>query len=212
VIEYALNPDIYFILPDLSISADGPVKSIYLFLKKPLEDLRNDTIVLTEFSLTSVHLIQFLLKDFLIDFTQDKTIGATGELLIADEAIKRFYDNKDPYIYDLSELWKVKTGLPFVFALWVIRRDSFYKNRKAALKLYHSILHSKGISSEFIPEMAKEKNNGIFPEDKLCEDYLKNLHYEFSKPYQRGFNLFQDKMLQLHKLQKKAPLNFLPLD
>ncbi len=65
--EYATNPELYYILPQLSVGADGPVRSIYLFLEKPLEQIvAGDTIKLTEFSLTSVHLIQYLLKNYLV--------------------------------------------------------------------------------------------------------------------------------------------------
>ena len=42
-------------------------------------------------------------------------------MVIGDRTIglqKRF-----PYVYDLGEVWKKHTGLPFVFAAWVSRKE-----------------------------------------------------------------------------------------
>jgi chorismate dehydratase len=208
--EYAKNPDLYYIMPDLSISADGPVKSIYLFLNKPIEDLYQDKIKLTKFSFTSVHLIQYILKDLPVEFTQKDNEAAAGELLIADDAIRRYYQSRDRYVYDLSELWKLKTGLPFVFALWCVRKDSYSRYPQETFKLYHELLESKIRSLKNIGAMAREYYQGVFLDQAACEHYLANLKYEFSEKYQQGFILFQKKMVELKKLDRVSPLFFLP--
>ena len=208
--EYAKNAELYYILPDLSISADGAVRSIYLFLDSPLEQIGGRSIQLTEYSLSSVHLIQTLLKDLKLTFTYKKDQNCVGELLIADEAIRRFYQQKDAYVYDLGELWKKETGLPFAFALWVVRKDIFIKNPDYVNQTYRALLESKRRSKKLIKEMAELYYSGIFPQVESCAEYLRNLHYDFSSSYQAGFNLFQQKMLELRKLDQIAPLNFLP--
>src|SRR5262249_30279437 len=53
-IEYARNPESYLILPDLSISAVGAVKSVLLFSNVPIERLDGASIALTGESETSV--------------------------------------------------------------------------------------------------------------------------------------------------------------
>ena len=208
--EYAQNPELYYVFPNLSVGADGPVHSIYLFLNKPINELNHDLIKLTEFSLTSVRLVQYLLQELDVTFTQEKTKAPTGELLIADEAIQRFYSKQDPYVYDLSKLWKDKTGLPFVFALWVCRRDCFDKNRDDILETYQALIASKKRSKNLYRQMAEEKYQGVFPNADDCEKYLRNIHYELSERYQKGFELFQQKLFQMKKLHKISPLQFLP--
>jgi chorismate dehydratase len=210
--EYAKNFEMYYILPDLSISADGPVKSIYLFLDKPIEELNRDKIKLTTFSFTSVHLIQFLLKDYQVEFTNDNEESVVGELLIADDAIRRFYQRRDKFVYDLAQLWKSKTGLPFVFALWCVRKDSYARYTQETRQLYYELLLSKKLSLENIASMACEYYQGVFLNQAACERYLANLKYEFSEKYQQGFLLFQEKMVELKKLEMISPLNFLPLN
>lgn len=208
--EYARNAEFYYLLPDLSISADGPVRSIYLFLDKPIEQLDGDYIRLTAFSMTSVHLIQYLLKDHNVQYTRDANEAAVGELLIADEAIRRYYEKKDAYVYDLSSLWRDNTGLPFVFALWAVRRDSFEKNPALVHEIYKSLIKSKRDTGTLYHSMAADYHEGIFPTSEECEWYLKNLRYDLSEKYQEGFLRFQHEMMNIGKLPTIRPLVFLP--
>jgi len=61
-IEFAQNPDLYLILPHLSISSKGPVKSVLLFSKLPIDSLDGVAIGLTGESETSVILLKILLS------------------------------------------------------------------------------------------------------------------------------------------------------
>jgi len=56
-IQYALHPERYLILPDLSISSDGSVGSVLLFSRIPIEELDGQTILLSSESATSVNLL-----------------------------------------------------------------------------------------------------------------------------------------------------------
>jgi len=209
--EYAKNYELYYILPNLSVSADGPVRSIYLFLNKPIEALRcGDKIKLTAYSFTSVHLIRYILKDRDITFTQCDEPDSAGELLIADEAIRRFYQKRDPHVYDLAQLWKEKTGLPFVFALWCARKDSFERHADDIRRIHKALVLSKEDSLKQLTEMACEHYEGVFLDQQSCENYLANLKYDFSEAFQKGFVLFQQEMVRLKQLSRIAPLHFLP--
>lgn len=208
--EYARHHERYYVLPDLSVGADGPVRSIYLFLDKPLEQLNRDIIKLTEFSLTSVHLIRYILKDYLVTFTQSRTEHVNGELLIADDAIRRFYQKRDAYAYDLSELWKKKTGLPFVFALWVCRRDVYQNYPHECLSIFNALIASKKLAKGLYRQMAERAYSGIFPDAASCEVYLRNIHYELSTSYQHGFLQFQQEIQKLGLLNQIAPITFMP--
>ncbi len=206
--EYAKNPDKYYILPNLSVSASGPVKSIYLFSKVKLEELQGQKIELTAFSLTSVHLVQFLLQDLNVEYVKGQTTKTKATLLIADEAIQRYYEKKDAYVYDLGELWYQKIGLPFVFALWAVRREVWEKNPEEVKEIHKALVESKGLVGVEIEKMAQKHYKGVFPDAKSCEDYLANLHYELTTPYIQGFELFQEKMVALNKLGHVSAIKF----
>ncbi len=206
--EYATNYTEYFVLPKLSVSADGPVKSIYLFTQRPLNEMNGDRIKLTELSFTSVHLVQYLLKELNVAYVKDDT-DVSGELLIADDAIRRYYEKCDPYVYDLSALWKEKTKLPFVFALWCVRKEVFLNQAKSVREVHAALLKSRELSRGQERTMANEKFKGVFPDPHSCTQYLENLRYDFSPQFQAGFNLFQEKMIGLGKLMEKAPIRLI---
>lgn len=59
-IEYARYPERYLILPDLSISCRGPVRSVLLLSQRPIAELSGRTILITSQSHTSVALLKIL--------------------------------------------------------------------------------------------------------------------------------------------------------
>ena len=138
-IEYGKNPDSYFLLPDISISADGPVKSVLLFSRLPLEELNNRAIGLTTESETSVNLLRILLArkfGFTNAFERTplplpealKTFSAL--LLIGDAALREGIGSSGFHVYDLGALWHAYTGLPFVFALWMVTREAVREEKR----------------------------------------------------------------------------------
>jgi chorismate dehydratase len=114
----------YHIIADYGIGCDGDVASVCLFSDVPFADIK--TILLDYQSRTSVALLKVLLKEHwkispeLVagDTGFENKIGGTvAGLVIGDRALLQRGQHK--YIYDLGQVWKELTGLPFVFAAWV---------------------------------------------------------------------------------------------
>ncbi|MEN6406222.1 MAG: menaquinone biosynthesis protein [Thermoguttaceae bacterium] len=125
-IEYARNPG-YTIISDACIACDGPVQSVKLYSRVPIEQIR--TLALDEGSRTSVALTQILLRERygVHPKTCRLPIGAVVDdvstdavLLIGDRgmlpAVGHFAVE-----WDLGQEWSQWTGLPFVFAVWIAR-------------------------------------------------------------------------------------------
>jgi predicted solute-binding protein len=119
--EYLREPS-YAIVDGVCVAADGPVYSVFVTHCQPLEDA--NTIAADPNSRTSVNLLRCLLAERQI--AADLVSGAAdAELLIGDQAIRFRQQNEDDYeFWDLAQQWKLATGLPFVFALWLIRPDT----------------------------------------------------------------------------------------
>jgi chorismate dehydratase len=136
--EYAVRPEKYQILADLSISATGPVGSVYLFSSVEPEQLDNKLILMTGQSDTSVCLVRIILEEFLsiqpryvrgeIFGPADPEERPAAVLAIGDEALRLKFDNNYPVQLDLAEVWNKKTGLPFVFAVCAVREEFIAKN------------------------------------------------------------------------------------
>ena len=98
----------------LGIAADGPVESVLLFLRTPLEAVR--TLALDPASRTSNVLARIVLREAHGARPEVREAPADAEVSIGDPALARSRGN-EPRL-DLSEAWRRHTGLPFVFAAW----------------------------------------------------------------------------------------------
>lgn len=121
----ALRHPHYSLVQGVAIACDGPVYSVFLAHRGPLEEVRR--VALDPASLTSVHLLQVLLREFhglrpeMLDLSAFPGEAAAA-LLIGNQAIDfRAGDQGVHQILDLGEEWKRCTGLPFVFAPWLLR-------------------------------------------------------------------------------------------
>ena len=132
--EYARHPDRYFLVLDLSIGSGGPVMSVLLLSKKPIEQLSGHEILISGESHTSVALLRLLMKDqykLKVSYRTGKVTPALGKpnapeafLAIGDEALRLRNHRDYPYMLDMAEAWREWTGLPFIFGLWVISRKA----------------------------------------------------------------------------------------
>ncbi len=123
----ALRHPHYLLVDGIGIASDGPVFSVFLAHRGPLAEVH--TIALDPASLTSVHLLQVLLLEYHAlrpQCVDSRTFTGTPDamLLIGNQAIDFRYEHPDGWHFlDLGEEWKVRTGLPFVYAPWLLRAD-----------------------------------------------------------------------------------------
>jgi chorismate dehydratase len=118
----------YRIIPGHCISCDGEVASILLFMRKEWKDL--DVVAVDRASNSSVALLQVLRKidglpPLRIHKTESDLASLEGPdphdavLLIGDAALA--HRSSPLERIDLGLAWKERTGLPFVFAVWLTR-------------------------------------------------------------------------------------------
>ena len=138
--------DRYTQLGQFCIATVDKARSVFLYSKRPIQDLDGATLGITGETSTSRRLLQVLLTySFRVEPAEYVTLDEPndGFLLIGDEALRRRYGVPAyPYRYDLGEEWNRWTGLPFVFALWIVTRD-MSKDRMTYLEnvLYSCIDH-----------------------------------------------------------------------
>ncbi|WP_457625841.1 menaquinone biosynthetic enzyme MqnA/MqnD family protein [Persephonella sp.] len=199
--HYIKNYKNYLILPQLSISSLNKVKSVVILSDRPIEKISK--IYLTEESETSKMLTKVIFKVFLkkdlryLELNNESIKDKEAVLLIGDSAIKHLNEKK--HRYDLSEIWYRKTGLPFVFALWCVRKEYYLKNREKVQKLQSILKKSKNL---FFEKPEKYIN------DKYAVDYLKNLDYCFSEEHLKSLKLFSEYLKQIGLIKEKPYFNF----
>lgn len=121
------------VVPGMAIGADGPVESVLLVAETPPEQWTD--VLLDGESRTSAVLAQLLLNHGPLSkrvgeleiqrvargTSVAKASGTTAAMVIGDAA--RELPERMAYRFDLAELWRDWTGLPFVFAVWAGRPD-----------------------------------------------------------------------------------------
>jgi len=172
----------YSIIKPFCISADGIVRSVLLLSKKPIDQIRN--IAPDSHSRSSNLLLKILCHDYWNihpAFVQPDDASADARVAIGDKAF--VLKSEYPFCYDLSEVWKEKTNLPFVFAVWVCRPDADAK----FVQLFNQVLEA-GVND---PAAAVRHfgSAGLSFDDAVS--YLtENIHYRMNAASEEGMKLF----------------------
>ncbi len=195
-IEYFRN-DNYAIIPDISISSVGTVESVKIFSKVPLQDVH--TMALDKSSSTSSTLTRIIFSEYMHVFPQytqwnkQYDISQTNTdavLLIGDNAM-RVMDN-GYFILDLGQAWFEYTGLPFVYAVWVVRRNRRITGINRLLK------DSKDAGIQSIGELAVTESQRLNFTQERCLKYLANsIRYNLGKDEIKGLQTFYNHAVSL---------------
>ncbi len=215
--EYALNAEEYLLIPDISISATGRVGSVLLFSSKPIETLQGELVVLTKTSATSVALLKLLLEDF-YDQSPLYQVGtlqegqkATAYLAIGDEALRLRQTPPFPRSYDLAALWMERTRLPFVFALFAVRKDSWRKKASQIKEFVQELYLSRARGLARLPVLANQCRilSGLSLGE--CLLYLKGIEYDLSGLKQEALAVFFQHLLRRKEIPLYPRLDFIDL-
>ncbi|MDH3457234.1 MAG: menaquinone biosynthesis protein [Gemmatimonadota bacterium] len=199
-VEYARHADAYWLLPDLAVSSDGPVRSVVLFAKEPVERLDGSTVLVSASSRTSVQLLQMLalevwgIAPHLVEARTEaadlETLGILPHdavLVIGDAALLLAADSTYGYRYDLGAVWKDWTGLPFVFAVWAARRET---PQNAVATVHRSLLASRAWGLDHLADLAREAAERTRLPERTCHEYLQGLDYALSYRHLEGLTSF----------------------
>ena len=185
------------VLPDVAIAALNKVRSIQLVSKKPMEEIR--TVAVDTSSRTSVGLTQVLLTKFFGGHRELRPMAPVlgpmleecdAGLLIGDPAMMVKTDGL--YAYDLAEVWRAQTGLPFVFAVWTVRKAALAEMQEG-LDLGAIFRRSRdhGLRPESVAAIAREwaPKMGL-TEAEIVSYFRENIHYTLDAECRKGLALY----------------------
>jgi len=211
-IEYARHAEGLLLLPDIAISSDGEVQSILLISKVPADQLTGCTVALTNTSRTSQVLARILIEK---RWGADATYvvmppdlpamlrEADAALLIGDEALRAYWQTHEGlYSYDLGTEWKAWTGLPFVFAVWAVRRE-FAESRPDAVRdvsdaLARSLTYCRAHLDDISEYAARWED---FPADRF-RSYFDALQFRFEPRYREGLRRYLTEAASIGQLDR----------
>lgn len=187
---YALHPERYRIFSGLSISATGPVGSVFLFSRLPPAQLDGRRIILTKQSDTSIRLVQIILEEWYrirpryeqgLVYGPDSQAGdAAAVLAIGDDALRISREGGYPVAMDLGEAWMRHTGLPFVFSVWVVREDFVRAQPEEARRIRECLLACRREGRARLPEICRKAAARIPMDCGACAGYLRAIEHDLS--------------------------------
>ena len=189
-IHYAKYSVKYRIVPEVCIASRGAVKSIRLYFRKDLRDIKSVAVDIS--SMTSVVLARVILSEkydvrpkfiAMKPNLENMLLEADAALLIGDNAL--FEPTGYASYLDLGDEWDDLTGLPFVYALWVGRRESLSEDDVLAL------INSKNYGIQNIDTISYEASQRYGVDFDFCKSYLtENLFYELGEQEIAGMKEF----------------------
>ena len=208
-IEYLQSPD-YRLVPGVGIGSRGPVASVALYTRVPLDQVR--TIALDTSSRTSVTLIKVLCRHHfriaprfvphgpdLAAMTREFDAG----LLIGDPAFDVDHAAFGLTKIDLGEQWTAFTGLPFIYAAWTGRPGVVTDDDIRALQE----AQSEGVASRLA--IAEEYGRGDAARANRAAVYLRdNVKYGLGVDEAQGLQTFLDYAAELGLAPRRRALEF----
>jgi chorismate dehydratase len=188
------------IVSDAAIASSGPVRSVAIYSKIPLENAR--TVALDAASITSRSLARIICEKFIRmkpKYTDAPNAKADAELVIGDNGLRR--EKSGEIICDLGNIWTLRTGLPFVYAAWIMPAQ---KTNRDVAEMFREARDKGAADLENISRISAERS-GFEPDFVL--QYLKNnIHYTLGARELEGIARFQDYLLEIGIIKRRRKI------
>jgi chorismate dehydratase len=204
------------VIPGHAIACQGPVRSILMVSKKPMEEI--SSFAADEGSRTSTILAQILLArrfglrprvrpyppklDDMLDL-------ADAALIIGDPALRidperREWRGQPLHIYDLGAAWVEMTGLPMVFAVWAA------KKLVAAPALAEVFAASADYGHRHIEDIiAAESRQRELPVELVRRYVTHHISYNLGERERQSLELFLRQAYELGLVERPRDLRYL---
>jgi len=196
-------------LMDYCIASFNQVQSILLFSRFPWSELQDKKIGIIDDTATSVHLLRVLLeKKYGVKADLTRMEGKNDDyrmfdavLLIGDPALKTSKSGLPGFdrVFDLATEWYEWQKMPFVFAVWAVRK-SLPAGRKRSLKaaLRKALAREEREPSPF--SALHGRRLGLTPAETAA--YLAGITFHLGEAERRAIEIFRT--LAIPESQKKG--------
>lgn len=210
--EYGRHPENYKILSGLSISANGPVGSVFLFSHVPMDQLDQAPVLFSAHSETSVCLVKIILENFqkvqpvytVSDLQVADIKSFQAVLAIGDDALRLALESTYLYEYDLADIWKRHTGLPFVFAVCAVRNEFSELHPEMLSQIHRELLRCRDEGKDDLEEICALSAARIPMSKKKCYEYLSAIEYDLGAQKRKALETFFDFLIKRGDIKESA--------
>lgn len=213
-VEYLRDPNSYWILKGVGLGAGGKVGSVVLLSEFPMKKWHKGVIECTRESETSVFLLEILLSrcwGIRVDLAEEGTVETpVARLRIGDRALEEMASQRWTFFWDLGEVWSQWTGLPFVFALWLVREEVLEEKPDLLEEAYRNLKEASRQASTKFHICAKEAATKLKMEGFDFLNYFLGLDYFLEQSHWEGLMRFASELSAQGKIAHIPPLRFWP--
>lgn len=201
-VEVFQQPELV-IVPDACIACTGPVWSVKLLSRVPFHNIQS--LSLDEGSRTSVVLCQVLLLNLVGVVPETvrlpieanwKTVDTDAVLVIGDRAM-RAEAAEFPFTWDLGEVWKRMTNLPFVFAVWATHEEHLAVNSEVIERVQKSLNHARDLGVSRFDQLSSQYAAAYGLNTDECKKYFgQYLSFRFGKSERESLHRFHEMAMQ----------------
>src|SRR5215510_14049577 len=172
-------------------------RSSLLYSTQPITALAGAHIGVTDETATALRLLQVLLRlKYGVQPAAYGPLQAAHDafLLIGNQALRQRRGAPGfPYTYDLGAEWHAWTGLPFVFARWMVRKEVAAKD-KALLEETLYVGLEDGVEALY---QVAEPREDLFMLPRDIVTYIQGFRYYIGQSEQQAIDQFQRYLQQL---------------
>lgn len=198
------------------LSSDGQTSTVRLCSRKPIEQVT--TVHCDTDSHTSVALLSIMMKDLfetdvsiipteINKLSDDPALWPESILMIGDKVVRTqptslLYE----YELDLGEVWKMHTGLPFVFAMWMGNATLDMETvRFAAMTLDRQKRRNMQRLEQLVSTHATDRGW----DSTAALAYVDGtMQYSWSKNHEDSLQLFFERAYELGIIREIRPIEF----
>ncbi|MBA2378426.1 MAG: menaquinone biosynthesis protein [Blastocatellia bacterium] len=197
------------LVPDVCVGARERVRSVCLVTKgRELDQIKSvslDTSSRTSAALTKIFFREFLRSEPVwqdADPNIENMLEVSdAALLIGDPALQLWTAESDYILFDLAQLWRKYTGLGFIFAMWMTRRDSLEIDLAAARD--EGVKNIARIAANYEAEIGMSRTD-------LFQYLTENISYSADEEMLAGMDLYFDLAAKHGLTPARRTVRFLP--
>jgi len=214
---YAMNHDKLLVLPDLSISCRGNVLSVICASNYELDDLDRKTVMFSQESASAASFLKMIFSrrqvypDFLVGPVGNINkipSGVDAVMVIGDDALTQPWYEQYTHCFDLGGVWHEMTGLPFVFAVWVVRESFAKKYPEQVKEVQELLLASKAQGYAHIDEIITAGTRKLDLNHSVIKKYYDLLNCDLDSLQIKAMEIFFDSLFQQKILVNPANVRF----
>lgn len=214
---YAMNHEELLILPDLSISCNGDVLSVICVSNYSLDELSGRTVMFSNESASAASFMRmiFAQRNLRPEFRvgpvgnlSDIPDGIDAVMVIGDAALNLPWESRFSHRFDLGGIWYEMTGLPFVFAVWVVRKAFAGQFPERVNAAHDLLLRSMKAGYAHLDAVINAGQEKLGVGRELVKAYYDLLVCDLDPQKVKAMGMFFDALYDQGILSQKAEINF----